>query len=130
MLRPYNEFAWVGNAFAQTVGESLFGGCYLRGGIGVFLGEAFDATGGVDELLLSGEERVAIGADFDVKLFALDGRACGEVVAAGAVHGYGVIIGVDTGLHGKLHSVASGLHGPPEESPNGWPYCRRLQPRR
>ncbi len=50
-----------------------FGGFDFGGGVGVFLGEAFDAAGGVDELLFAGEERVAIGADFDVKAVALDG---------------------------------------------------------
>jgi len=42
---------------------------------------------------------VAIGADFDVKPVALDGRASLEIVAAGAVNCDGVIIGVNTGLH-------------------------------
>jgi len=69
------------------------------GGVGVFLGEAFDAASGVDEFLLAGKERVAIGADFDVQHVALDGRTGGEIVAAGAVHRDGVIVGVDTGFH-------------------------------
>ena len=68
-------------------------------GVGVLLGEAFDAASGVNQLLFAGEERVAIGADFDVELFAFDGRASLEIVAAGAVYGYGVIIGVNTGFH-------------------------------
>ena len=37
----------------------LFGG-RLGGGVGVFLGEALDAACGVYQLLLAGEERVAI----------------------------------------------------------------------
>lgn len=42
---------------------------------------------------------MAIGADFDVQHVALDGRTGGEIVAAGAVHRDGVIVGVDTGFH-------------------------------
>ena len=42
---------------------------------------------------------MAIGADFDVQPVALDGRASLEIVAAGAVYGYSVIIGVNTGFH-------------------------------
>src|SRR5271167_1848794 len=73
----------------------------FRGGVGVFLREAFHAAGGVNQLLLAGEEWVAIGADFDVELFTLDGRTGGEIVAAGAMYGYGVIVGVNTGFHEK-----------------------------
>jgi hypothetical protein len=76
-----------------------FGGFDLGGGVGVLFGEAFDAAGGVNQLLFAGEERMAIGADFDVELLAFDGRASLEIVAAGAVNGYGVIVGVNTGFH-------------------------------
>ena len=84
--------------------DLLLGGCGFAsfdfgGGVGVFLGEAFNAAGGVDELLFAGEERMAIGADFDVQHVALDGRTGSEIVAAGAVHRDGVIVGVDTGFH-------------------------------
>src|SRR5579863_7192778 len=68
-------------------------------GVGIFLSEALDATSGVDQLLLAGEERVAVGADFDFKSVALDGGTGGEIVAAGAVHRDGVIVGVNTGFH-------------------------------
>ena len=66
-----------------------FGGFDFGGGVGVLFGEAFDAAGGVDELLFAGEEGVAIGADFDVEAVALDGRARLKIVAAGAVDCYG-----------------------------------------
>ena len=84
----------------------MLGGLFLCGrdfrrGVGVFLREAFDAAGGVNQLLLAGEEWVAIGADFDVELFTLDGRTGGEIVAAGAMHSDGVIVGVNTGFHEK-----------------------------
>ena len=71
----------------------------FRGGVGVFLGEAFDPARGVDEFLFAGEERVAIGADFHAQHIALDGGASGESIPTGAVDGNGVIVGVNTGLH-------------------------------
>src|SRR6266436_7438019 len=82
------------------LGGACFCGFHFSGGVGVFLGEALDAAGGVNELLLAGKEGMAIRADFDVKPVALDGRASGEIVAAGAVHRYGVIVGVNTRFHG------------------------------
>jgi hypothetical protein len=76
-----------------------FGGFDFCSGVGVFLGEAFDAARSVNQLLFAGEERVAIGADFDFEHVAFDGRACGEIVAASAMHGDGVIVGMNTGFH-------------------------------
>jgi len=67
------------------LGELLLCGRDLRGGVGVFFREAFHAAGGVNQLLLASEEWMAIGADFHVQLFTLDGRTGGEIVAAGAV---------------------------------------------
>jgi len=78
----------------------LFGGTGFGGGVGIFLGEALDTAGRVHELLLASEERVTVRADFHTHHFALDGRACLERVAAGAVHGHGVIVGMNTGFHG------------------------------
>ncbi len=77
-----------------------FGGGGFGGGVGVLLGEALDAAGGVNEFLLAGEERVAIRADFNAQHVAFDGRARLERMAAGAVHRDRVIIGVNTGFHG------------------------------
>jgi hypothetical protein len=76
-----------------------FGGFDFGGGVGVLFGEAFDAASSVNQLLFAGEERVAIGADFDVELLAFDGRASLEIIAAGTVDCYGVIVGVNTGFH-------------------------------
>jgi hypothetical protein len=87
--RPY---AFLKKLFLGGVGFDL--------GVGVLLGETFDAAGGVDQLLLAGEEGMAIGADFDAQHVALNGRASLERVAAGAVHRNGMIVGVDTGFHG------------------------------
>jgi len=69
------------------------------GGVGVLLGEALDAAGGVNQFLLAGEEGVAARADFNVQLVALDGLTSGEIVAAGALHRYSVIVRVNTGFH-------------------------------
>src|SRR5215469_8975247 len=74
----------------------------LAGGsrkVGVFLLETLDAAGRVYEFLLAGEEWVAIGADFDAKHIALDGRTHLEGIPAGAMDGYRMIVGVDTGFH-------------------------------
>src|SRR6267378_6646017 len=81
------------------LGGACLCGFHFGGGVGVFLGEALDATSSVNKLLFAGEERMAIRADFDVQLVALDGRTSREIVAAGAVHRYGVIVGVNTGFH-------------------------------
>src|SRR5207237_8876413 len=64
----------------------LLGGAGLGGGVGVFLGEAFDAAGGIHELLLAGEKRVAEGADFEAHHLAFDARLGQTRVAAEAVH--------------------------------------------
>ena len=81
------------------LGGVCFCGFHFGGGVGVFLGEALDAAGGINELLLAGEERMAIRADFDIQLVALDRRTSREIVPAGAMHRNGVIVGVDTGFH-------------------------------
>jgi len=81
------------------VGLGLGGGFVLGRSSGVLLGEALDASSGVDEFLLAGEEGMAIGADFDAQHVALHGRTSLEGVAAGAMHGDGVIVGVNTGFH-------------------------------
>ena len=57
----------------RTGFDLLLGGFDFGGGVGVFLGEAFDAACGVNELLLAGEKGVAARADFDIQLVALDG---------------------------------------------------------
>ena len=81
------------------LGGACFCGFHFSGGVGVFLGEALDAAGGVNELLLASEEGMAIRADFDIQLVAFDRRTSREIVAAGAVHRNGMIVGVDTGFH-------------------------------
>ena len=71
-----------------------------RGGrhVGVLAAEALDASGGVQKLLLAGEEGVAGGADFHVDIAPVCGPGC-ECITAGAMHANFVIIGMDSGFH-------------------------------
>src|SRR6516164_9932044 len=79
-------------------GNLLLGGGFGCG-VGVLLGEALDAAGGVHKLLLAGEEGMAVGADFDVQPVALDGGTRLKIIPASTVNGYGMIVGMNTGLH-------------------------------
>ena len=54
--------------------------------LAIALVEPINASGGVDQLLLTGEERVASRADFDVQV-AFFGRASLEGLAASATNG-------------------------------------------
>src|SRR3954468_10602002 len=67
--------------------------------------EALDASGGVDQLLLAGEERVAGGADLQAHL-VLGGMGL-EGVTARAVHGHHVQRGMHVFLHGRDPSLGS-----------------------
>ncbi len=61
------------------------------------LAEAFHAAGGIDKLLLAGEERMARTADIDVNLGL---RTSGDKrVAAGAFNGAGNVTGMDFFFH-------------------------------
>ena len=73
------------------------GGCRL-GLLAVALVEAVNTSGGVDELLLAGEERVAGRADFKVQL-VLARRARLEGVAAGAGDCDLFVFGMNSLLH-------------------------------
>ena len=59
--------------------------------------EALDAAAGVDELLLAGVERMALGADLDVDIWLRRARV--ELVAARAVHVSEDVFRMDPGLH-------------------------------
>src|SRR3954471_20280590 len=59
--------------------------------------EALHATTRVDQLLLAGVERMAVGADLHVHV-ALGGTR-NELVPAGAAHGGLCVLGMDVGLH-------------------------------
>ena len=59
--------------------------------------EAIDTSTGVNQLLLAGIERVALGADLNTDL--LLGGASGKGVAAGATDRSLLVLGVDTISH-------------------------------
>ena len=88
---------WLSNTSARFA--LLFGGGGFGCGVGVLLGEALDAAGSVNQLLLAREEGMTVRAYFHAKHIALDSRASLEGVAAGAVHRNRVIIGMNTGFH-------------------------------
>ena len=90
---PPRRRPWCSGAAGLLLGRGgwLRFGCF---GFGVLAAEALDAARGVDQLLLAGEKRVAVGADFGVDV-AFVGGAGGEVVAAGADDANLVVIGVN-----------------------------------
>src|SRR5699024_11022656 len=61
--------------------------------------EASDAAAGVQDLLLAGVERVALGADLGADGTVALGAAGGERVTAGAGHRGLAVSGVDISLH-------------------------------
>jgi hypothetical protein len=71
-----------------------FGGCLLA----IALVEAIDASGGIDQLLFSGKERVAGRANFDVQI-ALFGGAGLEGLAASAGNGDIDVFWVNSWFH-------------------------------
>lgn len=81
--------------------RSAFGCRFLA----IALVESINASCRVDELLLTGEERVASRADFDVQV-VFSGRAGFEALTASATNGYFVIFRVDSWFHYFLS-----LHG-------------------
>ena len=71
-------------------------------GTGDLAAEALDAAGGVDQLLLAGEEGVAGGADFDHQVSLVRGAGI-EGVAAGALDVDGFVLRVNSFFgHGSL----------------------------
>src|SRR5438477_9898295 len=80
------------------------GGLGRRGLVlgGVLAAETLDAAGGVDDPLLAGEERVAIGADFDVIVLARGRAGLVDGVAAHAGDLDRAIVRMDAALHGSL----------------------------
>ena len=73
----------------------------LLGALAVALVEALDAATGVDELLLAGEERMALVAEFE-DLITGAGRPGLEGVAARTTDRDDVVVGVDVRLHRNL----------------------------
>src|ERR1700727_2972961 len=73
---------------------------HCRGFIGVLLRETLHAAGGIHQLLLAGEKRMAVRANFHADHLTLKRGTRVELVAAGAVHLYDVIIEMDSFFHG------------------------------
>src|SRR5205814_10075182 len=96
---------WPDVPRALTRGSGLGSGRLLRLLLTVALVEALDATLHVDEVLLAGEERVALGADLHVELGLRAHRL--ELIAAGARHRGLDVLGVDLRFH-RWVSLARG----------------------
>src|SRR4051794_16136117 len=88
----------------------------LLGSLGLVLPlKLIDASGGIDQLLLTREERVAARADFDADVSLVRGSGA-ERMTARADYVYLVVCGVDSSFHGftsgnflgKLH-LTTGL---------------------
>jgi hypothetical protein len=80
----------------MAAGPGLLRAC--RGTHSVLLAEFIDATAGIDDLLLSGIERVAGGANLDKKVLTERG-ARREFVATTTGDLDGFVIGVNVGFH-------------------------------
>ena len=98
-LRNAHRFAGKRNGNLSAGGGELgLGGAAQRGGTEP-LGEFVHAAGGVHHALLTGEVRVAGGADTDLEIL----RSGPGVIdrAAGAGDGGVVVSGMDVGLYGN-----------------------------
>ena len=83
----------------ELVRLMLGSGCAFGGGfLAIALVEAIDASGGIDQLLLAGKERVASGTNFDVQVTFLS-RASLERLAAGAGNCYLDVFWMDSWFH-------------------------------
>lgn len=66
--------------------------------------ESVNTSAGIDKLLLTCEERVAVGADIDSEVVAR--RASLERCAASALNNDGLIVGMDSLLHNILSPLS------------------------
>ena len=77
----------------------LGSGCAVGGGfLAIALVEAIDASGGIDQLLLAGKERVASGTNFNVQVTFLGGASF-ECLAARAGDGDINVFWVNSWFH-------------------------------
>jgi len=83
----------------------------LRCSIGVFALEAFHTARCVNQLLLAREEWVAARTDFHTYQFAFVRRPRLKRAPAGAMHLYGVVIGMYPFFHVLSPAVGTGLRG-------------------
>jgi hypothetical protein len=65
--------------------------------LGVLSAETLKPSGGVDQLLLSGEERVTLGTDFNTDIGL--GGTDGHFVAAGTANDGFFVVGMNSALH-------------------------------
>src|SRR5690349_25012748 len=70
--------------------------------LAVLAAEPLDAARGVEQALLAREERVAVGADFDVVVLARRRSRLVGGAAAGAQDRHRDVLGVDAALHRVL----------------------------
>ena len=70
----------------------------------VLLAKFVHATAGVDDLLFTGVERMAAGADFDLKILS-DGGSGQKCISAGAGDGDCLVVGMDAGFHRCLVTI-------------------------
>ena len=91
---PENMHGMRNSRDKKRDGRNRLDSCKLHA---VALLEAIDASAGVNQLLLAGVERVALGADFNAQL--LLGGTGDESVAADAGHGNLLILRMDAFLH-------------------------------
>src|SRR5262249_35588945 len=93
------------------------------------LGETLDTAFGVDQLLPSGEKRMAIRADFQVKLGL--GRPCFPRVAAGTPRFHIVVFGMDALFHDENSLqetvIIAPAHARQAFGPRLWAFARRLR---
>ena len=79
--------------------STLFGARLCRFScLSVLAAEAFDASGGVHQLLFAGEKWVAVRADFQVDV-TLMGRSRGKCVPASAHYAHVVVSGMNLFFH-------------------------------
>lgn len=98
----------VGCANPSIQGLFRGGSALGRRFLAVTLIKAIDASRGIDQLLLTGKERVAGGTDFHVQV-ALLGRARLECLAAGAGNSYLNVFRVNSWFHYFIDSLFSRL---------------------
>ena len=89
----------------SEVGTGTLGGLFARSSGTVAAGEFLDAAGGIDELLLAGEERVAGGANADPELALGAAGVVGG--AAGAADGGRLVVGMNICFHGLEKGVGA-----------------------
>jgi len=87
----------------------------------VFALEAFNASGGIDQALLSGVERMAIRAHFDTDF--RQGGTRFEGVAARASNQAAAVLGMDFSFHLPFLPLARSSEGEGQGEGSGQPIC-------